>query len=252
VVVRTGAGLGLPIKRTARALAAYRLRAVHRQFGRRFLFDHALPGTGRADRRDYSLSPMVAAGTFYVHIPKAAGMSVLRALFGNAGMGHMSVREYRRVLRPGFVRRAKALTTVRNPWDRLHSAYHFLQRGGWPGTRDDAFHQLIATCPSFEHFVLDWLDRDDVQQVDHFRPSWDFLADDDGTLFPFAFVARFEALAADFAVLAGIVGGAATLPRLNATGGERADYRCAFTPHMVDRVQRYEAELIAATGYTFE
>lgn len=242
-----------PLKGTGRALVTYRPMALSRQFGRRFVLDHMLPCTGRAAARDYSFAGMVARRSLYVHVPKAAGVSVLKVLSGNAGMGHMSIREYQGVLRAGYMARATVMTTVRNSFDRVHSAYIFLKAGGWPGTRDEDFQRTLAPCASFEHFLLDWLERDDVQAMEHFRPTLDYLCDADGELFPFTFMARFERLEEDFAQMAHLIGAPAVLPRLNMRPPQQAaDYRKVYTPAMVDAVERVYGPSIAALGYTFD
>lgn len=226
---------------------------VLRHYGWDFLRDQVDPVRGDARGRDYTLSRMLATRSVFVHVPKAAGVSISQAIYGNYGMGHLSIRGYRSVLRRSFLKSAFVFTFVRNPWDRLHSAYRFLKAGGWPGTGDAVFHAVIADCPSFEHFVHDWLERADIQAIEHFVPSLELLLDRDGEFFPFDFVGRYERLAEDFAELADLFGVARDLPHLNTMSQPDAlGYARVYTPRMVDAVARHYAGSIAALGYTFD
>jgi hypothetical protein len=228
---------------------------LYRQYGGRFALEQVDPIRGVRAGRDYTLASMLATRSLFVHVPKTAGVSVLQALYGNYGMGHMSIREYEEVLRPSYLYNAFCFTVVRNPWDRLHSAYHFLKKGGWPGTRDAEYAEMLRNCRSFEHFVLDYLGREDIRKVDHFRPATDFLTDSSGALFPFDYVARFCRLDDDFRHLAGLFGVHPVLPRLNSTmsGGPRVlPYLRAYTRPMVETVARHYADMIAAFGFHFD
>lgn len=63
----------------------------------------------------------------FIHIPKCGGTSVDKsALFegGIARWGHGNLNYYRRIL-GGRFNEFRVLTMVRNPWDRLASAFHF-------------------------------------------------------------------------------------------------------------------------------
>lgn len=237
-----------------RAVRSLRLHATYREFGRVFVLDHLDPRRSTARQREYSFISMLATNSVYVHIPKTAGVSVQKTLYGNYGMGHMGIRKYRQFLRPGFLNRAFVFTVVRNPWSRLHSAYHFLMEGGWPGTRDEGFQKMLACeCPSFEHFVLDCLPRPEIREIDHFRPSLDQLLDTDGAFFPFDFIGRYARLEKDFAKLADAFGVPPRLPHLNTTGESTImGYAKAYTPRMIDTVGELYRDTVAALGYTFD
>lgn len=235
------------------AIRACRLREIYRQFGRQFLVDQLDPVREGARGRDYTLAGMIAAQSVFVHVPKTAGVAVLRALFGNCGMGHMTIREYQAVLRPSYLDRAFVFTVVRNPWDRLFSAYNFLRAGGWKGTRDDAFAAMLRDCPDFEHFVLDYLPREEIRAIDHFVPTLEYLVDGNGEFFPFDFIARYGRLDEDYRVLAALFGVRPRLPLVNATPGVRQRaYLKAYTPRMIDTVARYYGQTIEALGYWFD
>ena len=62
----------------------------------------------------------------FIHIPKAAGTSVARALFGAASR-HVPYGEYERAT-PDKFRRYFKFSFVRNPWDRKVSLYHYVRK----------------------------------------------------------------------------------------------------------------------------
>src|SRR5688500_36236 len=53
-----------------------------------------------------SIRGFLETDSLYVHLPKAAGISVLRALYGNNGFAHTSIRQYRRLFRSAFLDKA--------------------------------------------------------------------------------------------------------------------------------------------------
>lgn len=195
---------------------------------------------------------MIRTRSVFVHICKAAGVSVQQSLYGNLGAGHLGIADYQRLFTDGFVERAFVFTVVRNPWDRIHAAYQFLRQGGWPQW-DGPFHDQIADCRSFEHFVLEYLHLKRIRAIPHFRQTINQLRDRDGNFFPFDFIGRFCRLDADFAEIARHVRPGAQLKRLNVTPGSRPmGYVDAYTPEMIDVVARYYAETIDALGYWFD
>ena len=88
----------------------------------------------------------------FIHIPKTAGISVVKAFFRDVNLeGHRSVYFYKQVfgkdLSEYFI-----FTFVRNPWDRLYSAYKFLQKGGINIHDKNAFDMYLSEYNDFEDF----------------------------------------------------------------------------------------------------
>ena len=64
----------------------------------------------------------------FFHIPKTAGISLVKALFGDLDWGHRDVNYYINVFDKKRFNDYFKFTFVRNPYDRLFSAYSFLKK----------------------------------------------------------------------------------------------------------------------------
>ena len=192
----------------------------------------------------------------FTHVPKTAGKSVL-AVFGlpmlardydghlhyiEDAHGHQPLSSLRD--RPAFAYFKFAF--VRNPWDRLVSAFHYLDRGGC-NALDQAFRDahLARYARDFTAFVHD-LDR----HMDglHLRPQCHWLCDDEGRVLA-DFVGRFETLTADFGVVAARLELPRVLPCLNTS--EHRFYREYYDPDTCAIVHRLYRQDIEAFRYQF-
>ena len=142
----------------------------------------------------------------FVHIPKTGGVSISDALFdtGTVG-GHRPARTYRLIYGDERYAEMFSFGFVREPVDRLTSAFRYLSTGGRQHRSDLAVAQQLQPIGSLEEFVLDHLGQPGYETIAHFRPQADFLCDDDGTVMV-DFVGRFERLAQDFAAVADRIG----------------------------------------------
>nr|WP_298248903.1 sulfotransferase family 2 domain-containing protein [uncultured Halomonas sp.] len=117
-------------------------------------------------------------GCIFVHVPKAAGTSVNKALYGRT-LGHYSATEIHNKF-PGLYKKCFTFSMVRNPWDRALSAYRFATVGRTDsmGIHDPSQYQ-IPQFESFERFVLEWLQSQCVEELDFvFKPQWVFVCND--------------------------------------------------------------------------
>lgn len=181
----------------------------------------------------YSLRGFDEHRCIFVHIPKAAGISVAMALFGNLAGGHAEARDYRKVFGRDFWRYFK-FTFVRNPYTRLVSAYEFLKGGGHPAwPTDQRFRdEVLSEYVDFPDFVLRWL-QPRAQWPEHFRPQHEFL--ELGGKLVMDFVGRFERIEADFATVCDRLGIQAQLGRLNPTGERQGTLGDYFASDAVER-----------------
>jgi hypothetical protein len=197
---------------------------------------------------DYSYAPFDQRRTIFVHIPKCAGVSVCRALFGNLAGGHTPLAEYCAVFEPRALQTYFKFTIVRNPWDRVLSAYSFLKKGGMDIADQEWAASELAGYDSFEQFVEQWLTRDSRWRGEHFYPQTYFI---DPGRYPIAldFIGHFETLEADFRYIAERMALSTRLDRLNDSG--HRNYRDYYSPRTRDIVARVYAEDIQRFGYEY-
>lgn len=65
----------------------------------------------------------------FVHVPRAAGTSIARTLYGAGCIRHHSMRYYQ-ALDPVFAKAADSFALLRDPFDRFASAFAFIRSGG--------------------------------------------------------------------------------------------------------------------------
>ncbi len=197
---------------------------------------------------EYSLREYVERKCVFVHIPKTGGVSVSHALFGGRSGGHMTYRDYQRVLGKRQVRRSFSFAFVRNPWDRLVSAYEFLKKGGMNDDDKLWADRQLAGFSTFEQFVEEWVNEENVRKGVHFKPQADFVWDDSRDV-AVDFVGKFERFEEDFNEVLAALGVASSLPHLNKS--HRRSYIDCYssrTEQIVARVYRSDIELF---GYSF-
>lgn len=197
---------------------------------------------------DYSYAPFDQRQAIFVHIPKCAGVSICRALFGNLAGGHKPFSHYCEVFEPRALMHYFKFTIVRNPWDRVLSAYSFLKKGGMDAADREWSATELAGYDSFEQFVEQWLTRDNCWRGEHFYPQTYFI---NSGRYPVSldYIGRFETLTDDFPIIAERMACDVTLERLNDSG--RRDYRDYYSPRTRDIVASVYAEDIRRLDYQF-
>ena len=139
---------------------------------------------------------------------------------------------------------------MRNPWDRLHSAYHFLRRDGL-GEKDKLFAQTHLQFPSFDEFVKRWVNEENIRSFVHFLPQHHFLCLPGRRRPAVDFLGRFESLAEDYETVRARVPGAKPLEHLNRTD-DRPSYLDEYSDESREIVARVYRRDIAMLGYAFE
>jgi len=129
----------------------------------------------------YSLKGYDELECIFVHIPKAAGISINKALFGNYGGGHRTAQNYKRIFGPKLFKRYYKITFVRNPYTRLLSAYEYLIQGGFYLNKKDKTwaEKNISKYGSFDEFVKKWINEENIWNYVHFMPQYYFICDSD-------------------------------------------------------------------------
>jgi hypothetical protein len=227
---------------------------------RRTMFRVLSPGTHRRfqamrrveTERGRSLKPFDDHACLFVHIPKCAGISVSKSLFGNLAGGHLRVPHYQLILSEHDFDRYFKFTFVRNPWDRLVSGFRFLKSGGLNGGDRAWAREHLAPFDDFHDFVARWVDRKNVSTWKHFAPQYKYICEPGGENLKVDFVGYFEHLADDFEHVRAKLGLRAGLEHHNRTSGSREDYRACYSTETRDLVADVYAEDIRLFGYDFE
>ncbi len=183
----------------------------------------------------------------FIHIPKAAGTSVARTLFGRDSR-HVPYFEYERT-NPRKFRRYFKFAFVRNPWDRLVSAFFFLRAGGMSAQERAWGAEHLDPFTDFDSFVRGWVNEDNIWTWPHFVPQHHFICDKELRI-KVDFVGRVENLQQDFAYVANRLRCDRRLERTNASAHDHySAYYNDDTRDIVRRVYARDAEIF---GYRFE
>lgn len=189
----------------------------------------------------------------FIHVPKAAGSSLKTEIYGAPGGGHRRIAEfaaYDRARTRDFFKCA----FVRNPWDRLLSAYAYLQQGAGTSGRDNRFaREHLAQMADFQSFVRA-LETPayarEVMRYDHFRTQCHWICMPGATGHALDFLGRFETLEADLARLRETLDlPSQEMPKVRPS--QHSPYREAYDDRNRDIVARLYAQDIALLGYTF-
>lgn len=183
----------------------------------------------------------------FIHVPKAAGSSIEKALFSTRGeVGHHGAEEYLLADAEKF-RRYFTFAFVRNPLDRFVSAYEYLAQGGRNRFDEAWMRQQIEPYPGFKSFVMRLKDpsqRKTILAWMHFKPQHRFVCDDTDKIMV-DFLGKYENIEQDFATVASHLGLNNTLPHENATANRR-DYRTYYdeeTRQVIEEVYKLDFEI---------
>jgi hypothetical protein len=213
--------------------------------GRFNYFQNLRQGT---DEKGYSLVPFDQMKCIFVHVPKCAGVSVSKSLFGCLGGGHITLKEYKKIFSFHEYGSYFKFTFVRNPWDRLVSAYHFLKQGGWEKNDEAWAEKNLGFYGSFDEFVVKWLNEKNIFSYHHFRPQYHYLCVS-GFDVGVDFLGRYERLAGDFREICQRLGVVVELSEINSSN--RISYKNYYDPKTRDIVSRVYKKDIDLLGYSF-
>ena len=180
----------------------------------------------------------------FVHIPKVAGVSINKALFGNLGGGHRAILDYSLIFGKNEFKSYYKFTFVRNPWDRLLSAYLFLKEGGLHKNDANWSEKELSGLSNFDEFVKNWVNKINIEKGIHFKPQYKFItingkiAVDD--------VYKVENINLDFEKICGKLNVQNRLQFLNKTKSKTKNYRNYYndeTKKIVEKVYKKDIKL---------
>ncbi len=188
--------------------------------------------------------------SIFIHIPKAAGTSIARAIYG-MNVGHRRASDYIRVSRKEFFSYYR-FSFVRNPWDRAISAYNFAKQGGT---------DLVQPLPnpvyktevfsSFDRFVREWLPYADLSKEDVvFAPQYEYIYDTKGNLLV-DYIGKIEELEQGLDVLRQALKRPIDIKNLNRSNREDAHYRDSYTQETAAIVAEIYKKDIELFNYQF-
>ena len=202
----------------------------------------------------YTYKPYDDNRCIFVHIPKAAGQSICRSLFGNLAGGHATLADYQIIFSRREFDSYFKFTFVRNPWDRVFSAYNFLKKGG-ANEFDRQWAPKIACYETFDNFIKRGLHTPQMVKKLHFRPQHWFLDVPYHSDISVDFVGFFENIVQDFEIIKSRLNldHDPVLKHVNQSSlNQKLDYRDFYTDETREIVGRFYCQDIKRFGYEFD
>ena len=195
------------------------------------------------------LNAFYKSKTIFIHIPKTAGVSLIKAIYGDVSLsGHRSF--YFNSIALGVKKDEYfSFSFVRNPFDRLYSSYMYLKNGGMNIHDKLAFNTYFSKFNDFEDFILNGLSKKLIYQITHFIPQHEYLCDKRGSILV-DFVGRFENIDNDILLLSKKLKKDIKLNHHNYN--KKLDYKEVYTDEMIDKVYQIYQTDIDIFKYTFK
>lgn len=201
-------------------------------------------------RRRSLYSAFEDAGLVFIHVPRCAGTSISRAIYP-VWVDHFTLADQLRDL-PDPLLRLPRFAVLRNPWDRLVSAWSFARAGtGLDGSVDvrQPSTYRSADFTDFTRFVREWLPGQDYAGLDPiFRCQADFVTDGTGAA-KLDHLGRVERLDETADWIGEVTGTRPTIGRRNAS--DHGDYRGYYDAALRDAVGAFYARDIALFRFEF-
>ncbi|MBK0382514.1 adenylyl-sulfate kinase [Pedobacter sp. SD-b] len=199
---------------------------------------------------NYSIAPYIKHQCLFVHIPKSGGISINRSLFCNLGTGHTPIWQFQKQLGEQAFNNFFKFTFVRNPWDRLVSAFLFLKKGGLNEADKLWSENNLKDYHDFESFVKNWVNEKNIFSYVHFIPQHYFLCVN-GSKPLVDFIGKYENIEIDFKYVADKLNIKAPLQKLNVneTKNHYSNYYNEETISIVKDVYKRDIELF---DYSFD
>lgn len=187
--------------------------------------------------------------TIFIHIPKTAGVSLLKSIYGDVTLsGHRSFY-FNSIVLDTKNYKYFSFAFVRNPFDRLYSTYMFLKRGGMNCHDKRAFANRLSKFEDFEDFVLNGLDKKLIFEITHLIPQHDYICDLKGNILV-DFIGRFEKLDDDIELLSKRLNKNLKLDHYNFNN--KRSYLEVYSQVMIDKVSKVYQKDIDIFGYNFK
>ncbi len=183
----------------------------------------------------------------FIHIPKNAGTSIGEALFNCGTTGHWKANAYY-WSNPQKYSTYFKFAFVRNPWDRLVSAYYYLQQGGKNLSDQKWAEKNLARHQTFSSFVDNWLSKDNIYTWGHFVPQHEFITVSNLDI-QLDYIGRYENISEDFKKVAERLNIKNTLTMTNTS--KHPEYKKAYTVRTQRKVEQLYEKDIEILNYSF-
>jgi hypothetical protein len=189
---------------------------------------------------------LMEKGCLFIHIPKCGGNSIYNGLLKMPRMGgHLNAFDYQIALGKHEYDSRFKFTFVRNPWDRVVSAYFFelfsrIRKSNW-------FVNDVGEFDSFDDFCKNWVTSSNIKRMQTFRPQTEFITI--GNEIKVDFIGKCETMKKDMKYVADHIGVDLELRRDNRS--KHPDYRELYTSKSKDIVFQVYREDIKKLKYEF-
>ncbi len=196
--------------------------------------------------------PFIDTKCLFVHIPKVAGISIGSSLFGRYTGNHTTIREYKIAFSMYEFNEYFKFAFVRNPWDRLLSAYLYLKDGGRNKWDYKWASVHLSEFTTFKDFVMEWVSKNNINTGIHFMPQYKYLTSTNSNIPEVDFIGYFENINNDYEYIRSKLGFGKKLIFSNKTQNKTRDYRVYYNDDMIEVVSKTYDLDIKLFGYNFE
>ncbi len=182
----------------------------------------------------------------FIHVPKVAGSSIERVIYQTDKwlVGHVKASDYMKFDKDKFDSYF-SFGFVRNPYDRVVSAYHYLKNDS-PAPYDIEWGRLHINNLTFEEFILSLQDEEFKEKIlskNHFSFQYKYLCDENMNILV-NFVGKFEQLNSDFKKILNILHREDSLVHVNKSKHlNYRDYYNSQTYKIIREIYRCDFEI---------
>jgi hypothetical protein len=152
----------------------------------------------------------------FVHIPKAAGTSVLQALSGHKDFirrDHCLLADFKNA-ESSLYKKYFSFSFVREPIDRAFSTYRYLLNGGNGTTDIKIADEISKLSNNFSDYIIHYLSVERIYSNKLLMPQFCFICDSFDNI-NVDYLGRFESIDEDFAIISNKLQLKTVLPESN-------------------------------------
>ena len=188
----------------------------------------------------------------FIHIPKTAGISLSKSIFGDqSDTTHLSIRRLRLLFNNYEFNNYYKFTFVRNPWDKLFSCYRYLKNGGDSNYHTSWINNELDNYDDFNSFVEKWVNDKNIYTFSHFLPQNWFISNSKNEI-NVDFIGRFENLSEDYKHICNELNIKPNLKHYNKSDTIQRNYKDYYNQKSIDIVYKVYQQDIKRFNYDFK